>query len=61
MFGFKVLAAGSIPPADGIRWAYEHGADFVCLGMYDFQVVDDVNITIDILSSLGKRERPWFA
>jgi hypothetical protein len=59
MFGFKVLAAGSIPPADGIRWAYENGADFVCLGMYDFQVVDDVNTTIEILGSLGKRERPW--
>jgi hypothetical protein len=59
MFGFKVLAAGSIPPENGIRWAYENGADFVCLGMYDFQVVDDVNIAIDILGSLGKRERPW--
>jgi hypothetical protein len=60
-FGFKVLAAGAIQPADGIRWAYENGADFVCLGMYDFQVVDDVNITIDILESLGKRERPWYS
>jgi hypothetical protein len=60
MFGFKVLAAGSIPPEDGVRWAFENGADFVCLGMYDFQVVDDVNITTNILGSLGKRERPWF-
>ncbi|MCX6254262.1 MAG: hypothetical protein NTV31_07265 [Bacteroidia bacterium] len=60
-FGFKVMAAGAIRPADGIRWAYENGADFVCLGMYDFQVVDDVNTTIDILGSLGKRERPWYA
>jgi len=59
LFGFKVLAAGSIEPADGIRWAYENGADFVCLGMYDFQIVDDVNTAIDILGSLGKRERPW--
>lgn len=37
------------------------GADFVCLGMYDFQVVDDVNTTIDILGNLGKRERPWYS
>jgi hypothetical protein len=58
-FGFKVLAAGAIQPSDGIRWAYENGADFVCLGMYDFQVVDDVNTAINILGSLGKRERPW--
>lgn len=61
LFGFKVLAAGSIQPSDGIRWAYENGADFICLGMYDFQVVEDVNTTIDILGSLGKRERPWYA
>jgi hypothetical protein len=60
-FGFKVLAAGAIQPANGIRWAFENGADFVCLGMYDFQVVDDVNIAIDILGSLGKRNRPWFS
>jgi hypothetical protein len=60
-FGFKVLAAGAIRPADGIRWAYENGADFVCLGMYDFQVVDDVNTTVEILGSLGKRERPWYS
>ena len=61
MFGFKVLAAGSIQPSNGIRWAYENGADFVCLGMYDFQIVEDVNTTIDILGSLGKRERPWYS
>ena len=61
MFGFKVRAAGSIPPEDGIRWAYENGADFVCLGMFDFQVVNDVNTTINILGSLGKRERPWYS
>jgi hypothetical protein len=60
-FGFKVLAAGAIQPEDGIRRAYEHGADFVCLGMYDFQLVDDVNLTIKILSEIGKRERPWQA
>ncbi|MCX6300652.1 MAG: hypothetical protein NTW82_00555 [Bacteroidia bacterium] len=60
-FGFKVLAAGSIQPANGIRWAFENGADFICLGMYDFQVVDDVNSAIDVLANLGKRERKWYA
>lgn len=60
-FGFKVLAAGAIIPQDGIRWAFENGADFVCLGMYDFQVVNDVNITIKILENLGERIRPWYA
>jgi hypothetical protein len=60
-FGFKVMAAGAIKPADGIRWAFENGADFVCAGMYDFQIVDDVNLTIDILGSLGPRVRPWYS
>jgi hypothetical protein len=60
-FGFKVMAAGAIKPADGIRWAFENGADFVCAGMYDFQIIEDVKITIDILASLGPRGRPWYS
>jgi uncharacterized membrane protein YphA (DoxX/SURF4 family) len=58
---FKVLAAGAIHPRDGFRYAYENGADFVCAGMYDFQMVDDVNIACDILNGGMKRERPWRA
>jgi len=57
--GFKVLAAGAIRPHDGIRFAFESGADFIILGMYDFQVVDDVNICMDILESNINRQRPW--
>ena len=57
--GFKVLAAGSIRPNDGFRFAFESGADFLCVGMYDFQVVDDVNICMDILESDINRKRPW--
>jgi uncharacterized membrane protein YphA (DoxX/SURF4 family) len=58
---FKVMAAGSILPADGFRYAFENGADFVCAGMYDFQLVEDVNIACDILNSDIKRDRPWYA
>jgi uncharacterized membrane protein YphA (DoxX/SURF4 family) len=61
VMGFKVLAAGAISAPDGFRWAFENGADFICVGMFDFQVVNDVNITIDILANLEKRQRPWFA
>ena len=57
--GFKVLAAGAIRPHDGFRFAFESGADFLCVGMYDFQVVDDVNICMDILESNINRKRPW--
>ncbi len=58
---FKTMAAGSILPKDGFRYAFENGADFVCAGMYDFQMVEDVNIACDILKSDIKRERPWYA
>jgi len=57
---FKTLAAGAIRPEKGIRYAFDSGADFVCLGMYDFQIVEDVNITLDILSNVN-RTRPWRA
>ena len=61
VMGFKVLAAGAIHPTDGFNWAFENGADFICVGMFDFQVVDDVNICIDTLKNLTGRKREWFA
>jgi UDP-N-acetylmuramyl tripeptide synthase len=56
---FKVLAAGAIQPKDGFRFAFENGADFICVGMFDFQVVDNVNTAIDVLGSLNGRIRDW--
>jgi uncharacterized membrane protein YphA (DoxX/SURF4 family) len=60
VMGFKVLAAGAIEPKDGFRWAFENGADFICVGMFDFQVVEDVNIALEVLGSLN-RKREWMA
>ena len=56
---FKVLAAGAVKPQDGFRFAFEGGADFICVGMYDFQVVDDVNICGTILKGKLNRKRSW--
>jgi uncharacterized membrane protein YphA (DoxX/SURF4 family) len=58
---FKVLAAGAIKPEEGLKYAFTNGADFVCLGMYDFQIVEDVNIALDTLSQIKERQRPWMA
>lgn len=57
---FKVLAAGAIHPEQGFRYAFENGADFICVGMFDFQVADDANIAIAAVSD-SRRERPWQA
>jgi hypothetical protein len=60
---FKILAAGSIEPEVGFRHAFESGADFICVGMYDFQVVDNANTAMSVLNSdfKSKRPRPWLA
>jgi hypothetical protein len=57
---FKVLAGGAIHPEVGFKYAFENGADFVCVGMFDWQVVDDVNIAIDTLAHLSGRQRAWY-
>jgi uncharacterized membrane protein YphA (DoxX/SURF4 family) len=58
VMGFKVLAAGAIEPKDGFKWAYDNGADFICVGMFDFQVVSNVNTAIDCIKNT-QRTRPW--
>jgi len=56
-----VLAGGAIHPKDGFKFAFENGADFICVGMLDYQIVEDVNIAVDVLSNLKSRPRPWCA
>jgi hypothetical protein len=58
---FKVMAAGAIPPEKAFRFAFEGGADFICAGMFDFQVVEDVSIVKQVLAETLNRTRPWRA
>ncbi len=60
MVGYKVLAAGAIRPRDGFKWAFDNGCDAITIGMYDFQVVEDAEITKTYFKDgLPKRDRPW--
>ena len=58
---FKTLAAGAIQPSDAFRYALKNGADFLCVGMYDFQLVENVNLVTAVLDGPLERQRPWRA
>ena len=58
---FKILAAGALHPKDAFPYAFQSGADFICVGMYDFQLVEDVNLVNTVLDNPIKRSRPWRA
>lgn len=59
---FKILAAGAIHPREGLRYAFENGADFACVGMFDFQVVENANLLTEILEGQNfNRQRQWMA
>jgi len=59
--GYKVLAAGAIPPEEGFKYAFSCGADFICVGMFDFQVIQNANIVHELLAGGIDRPRRWIA
>jgi len=56
---YKVLGAGAIHPRTGFKYAFDMGADFINIGMFDFQIKEDIMITKRALSDNSQRERPW--
>jgi hypothetical protein len=57
--GFKVLGAGRDKPPEGFLHAFEKGADFIAVGMFDWQVRDDTAHVQAMLATGVERERGW--
>ncbi len=58
---FKCLAAGAIQPRSGYTYALRNGADFICNGMFDYQVEDNVALIKELLPKVQHRKRAWMA
>ena len=56
---YKVLAAGAYHPRQGFAHAFRNGADFLVVGMFDYQLQEDVEIAARLVNRLTKRDRPW--
>ncbi len=61
---FKILAAGAIPPRAAFPYAFNSGADFLLVGMFDWQVEEDANLARRVFKIVSgpnsKRTRPWY-
>jgi len=58
---FKVLAAGAYRPQQGFKYAFESGADFIAVGMLDFQIKEDSELALKFVRDTQQRRRPWRA
>jgi radical SAM superfamily enzyme YgiQ (UPF0313 family) len=60
---FKVLAAGALQPRAAFPHAFNSGADFILVGMFDWQVADDAKLARRVIQVAAgpntKRTRPW--
>ncbi len=58
---FKILAAGAIYPREAFPYAFKNGADFIAVGMFDFQIKENCDLTRKVLRLVKDRERPSLA
>lgn len=60
---FKILAAGAIPPRAAFPDAFNSGADFILVGMFDWQVAENARLARRVFALVNKpeskRTRPW--
>jgi hypothetical protein len=61
---FKVLAAGAVHPRMAFPWAVNNGADFLLVGMFDWQIEEDAKLARRVFTAASgpssKRTRPWY-
>jgi hypothetical protein len=61
---FKILAAGAIPPLRAFPYAVTAGADFILVGMFDWQVEENAKLARRVFRVAAgpnsKRTRPWY-
>jgi hypothetical protein len=61
---FKILAAGAIQPRAAFPYAINSGADFILVGMFDWQIEEDAKLARRVVAAASgpdsKRTRPWY-
>ena len=61
---FKILAAGALQTRQAFPYAFNSGADFILVGMFDWQIAEDAKLAKRILGQVtganSKRTRPWY-
>lgn len=58
---FKVLAAGAIYPRQAFPYAFSNGADFIAVGMFDFQIKENATLAAKVIRQTQNRPRPWYS
>ena len=55
--------AGAIDPKSAFEFCFRGGADFLSVGMFDFQIVEDILHAKNTLAmdEVKNRQRPWCA
>jgi hypothetical protein len=60
---FKILAAGAIQPRAAFPFAFNSGADFILVGMFDWQIEEDAKLARRVFNVVSgpnsKRTRAW--
>ena len=62
---FKILAAGALYPRQAFPHAFNGGADFILVGMFDWQVAENAQFARRVVNAAmrpdSKRMRAWFS